>query len=93
MCVFFVCLCSSSAFTINGNTAREKQVRLENAALQILPFCRLGSTQTILDGKEVVKHRFEGDAARCVCFQRWMLYTDRFQLTIAHLTAQWIIGD
>lgn len=51
------------------------------------------ATQTILDGKEVVTHRFEGDVAHCVCFQRWMLYMDCFQLTIAHLTAQWIVGD
>lgn len=31
------------------------------------------------------------DSAFRVCFQRWMLYTDCFQLTKACLTAQWIV--
>lgn len=31
------------------------------------------------------------DSAFHVCFQRWMLYTDCFQLTKACLTAQWIV--
>lgn len=33
----------------------------------------------------------EGDSVLRVCFQRWMLYIDCFQLTIACLTAQWIV--